>query len=245
VEGLGTLTPQQQDAFTATSADQEYQVTFMAGSPYNVTVKDSEGLDLATTIFAPTSVRTPPAPTEINHAVVCHVENDGHFYLHLKSREDALNALWEELQTIGEDAQPLASFEKGQVCVAKSSDDQAWYRATITSATDSTATVLFVDYGNSEEVAKGDVRVLPPSNMRQPAFAYDCQLQGVKKWKGDQKDKFVAMTDGKTMNARSVVFTCSWFLSLVMFVLFAEIHQLFNSLGFFLSLFCRCFVLLC
>ena len=203
VEGMGLLTPEQQEAFKAASEDKEYLVSFKNGVPFDVVIKDESGTNLADTIFKPTSIRPAKVPTEMVQAVVAHVGDDGHFYLHLCSTLDALADFADELQTVCESGlEKLATFDEGQVCCAKFTEDDAWYRASILKSSEDTVTVLFVDYGNTDTVSKENVLILPPSLMSKPPFAYECRIQGVKRWKENQKEKFVAMTDGKTMNAR-------------------------------------------
>ena len=52
-------------------------------------------------------------------------------------------------------------FYLGQVCVARFPDDGLWYRALITaSPTQQTVEVFYVDYGNSCQVFKSDLRLM-------------------------------------------------------------------------------------
>ncbi|KAK7099992.1 fap1 adhesin-like [Littorina saxatilis] len=208
VEETGPLTPEQQETFKTASEDKEYQVTFKSGLPFSVIVKDENGTNLAETVFKPTSIRPPTAPKEMVPATVSKVDDNGRFYLQLSSQEDALFTLSDEVQTVCDgQLEKLTSFEEGQVCCAKFSEDEAWYRATVVKDNGDTVTVLFVDFGNKDTVSKDDVVVIPPFLMTKAAFAYDSKLQGVKKWKEDQKKKFEAMTEGKVMNARFMSFT--------------------------------------
>ena len=203
VEEMGLLTPEQQEAFKSASEDQEYQVTFKSGSPFRVIMKDESGTNLANTVFKQTTIRPGKAPTEMVPATVSEVGENGRFFLQLCSEEDALAIFNDEVQTECErQTEKLSSYDEGQVCCAKFSEDESWYRASVLKVSGDDVTVLFVDYGNTDTVAKDDLLVLPQSLMAKPAFAYDCRLHGVKKWKEDQKKKFNAMTDGKIMNAR-------------------------------------------
>ncbi|XP_076440382.1 uncharacterized protein LOC143279929 [Babylonia areolata] len=202
VGGVG-LTAEQQKAFRKASDDKEFKILFRGGAPLDVTVKDENGTNLADTILRPTTVPQPKVPSQTVHATVSHVGEDGHFYLQLNSDLDTITELAEEVQAVGGQlTDKLESFDEGQVCLAKYSEDDAWYRASIVSSSGDAVTVLFVDYGNTDIVDKNSVLVLPPSLMAKPAFAFDCKIPGVKKWKEGQKQKFEAMTDGKTMNAR-------------------------------------------
>lgn len=203
VDEMGLLTPEHQEAFRSASEDKEYQVTFKSGSPFNVVIKDESGTNLANTIFKRTSICPTKVPTEMVPTTVSDVDEDGRFFLQLTSEEDTLAVFNGEVQTECEkQTEKLGSYDKGQVCCAKFSEDQSWYRASVLNVSGNVVTVLFVDYGNTDTVTKDDLLVLPQSLMARPAFAYDCRLRGVKRWKSDQKKKFGAMTDGKVMNAR-------------------------------------------
>ena len=203
VEETGLLTPDQQEAFKAASEDKEYQVTFKSGSPFSVIINDESGANLANTIFKPTTVRPPKVPTEMVPVTVSEVGENGRFFLQLCSEEDALAIFNDKVQTECErQTEKLSSYDEGQICCARFSEDKSWYRASVLKVSGVDVTVLFIDYGNTDTVTKDDLLVLPHSLMAKPAFAYGCRLHGVKKWKEDQKKKFDAMTDGKIMNAQ-------------------------------------------
>ncbi|KAL8583501.1 hypothetical protein ACOMHN_056311 [Nucella lapillus] len=179
--------------------------TFREGTcnPYDVSVRDENGTSLIETILRPTAISQPTVPSKMVHATVCHVGQDGHFYLQLNSELDAIDDFRFDIQTVCEThTEKLTSFDDGQFCFAQFSEDDAWYRAVIISSSGDKATVLFVDYGNTDIADKDGLFVIPPSFMIKPAYAYDCRIPGVKKWKEGQKQKFEAMTEDKMMNAR-------------------------------------------
>lgn len=67
----------------------------------------------------------------------------------------------------------------GMPCVAKYSADNNWYRGEITSCMESSCTVVFIDYGNSEEISKQDIYPASSSLIEIPCQAFKCTLLGV------------------------------------------------------------------
>ncbi|KAF4528859.1 hypothetical protein B566_EDAN017013, partial [Ephemera danica] len=96
------------------------------------------------------------------------------FYVQLKKHEGQIQELEERLVQGGE-WEVLTNVEKGMMCLAQFSEDQAWYRARITLVTDSKVKVLFVDYGNFEEVTQ--FRKLPQDLLDMPPFALACSVE--------------------------------------------------------------------
>jgi hypothetical protein len=69
----------------------------------------------------------------------------------------------------------------GEMCVAKFSQDGAWYRALVerVDTPGGTAKVLFVDYGNTDTVPLSDLRKLALEFSYLPQQAIPCMLSGV------------------------------------------------------------------
>lgn len=68
----------------------------------------------------------------------------------------------------------------GLFCVAQYSVDSLWYRALIKSVDSSSATVYFVDYGNTESVNFSKIREIDPDFTQMTAQALKCKLAGTK-----------------------------------------------------------------
>merc|ERR1711865_589740 len=73
-----------------------------------------------------------------------------------------------------------AEFEpkKGQVCCARFTADDEWYRAKVTSKAGAAFTVFFVDYGNTDVVTRDRLKPLDPSLGTQllSPQAVECRL---------------------------------------------------------------------
>ena len=68
----------------------------------------------------------------------------------------------------------------GELCCAKFSEDQCWYRAVVVQEiTESQMMVAFVDYGNQAEVAVNSIRRITSSFTRLPFQARECFLAGM------------------------------------------------------------------
>ena len=80
---------------------------------------------------------------------------------------------------------PLKNPQIGQICVAKYSEDSAWYRATIEEINHDlkTVRVFFVDYGNSDCLTMSDKEKnlceIATEFKKHPAMATKCSLHGI------------------------------------------------------------------
>jgi len=87
----------------------------------------------------------------------------------------------------GKLAVPLKNPQVGQLCVAKYSEDSAWYRATIEEINHDlkTVRVFFVDYGNSDLIFLSDKEKnlceIPDEFKKHPAMGLKCSLKGVER----------------------------------------------------------------
>ena len=93
--------------------------------------------------------------------------------------------------------QPVVS----QACCTKFSEDEQWYRGVITGTTSTSATVLFVDYGNSEEKPINELKLPTEELLKVPAIALECHLDGVplSPWKPDAADHLLNVTAEKEL----------------------------------------------
>lgn len=91
-----------------------------------------------------------------------------------------------ELDRIGRIAQksswaedPLfpETLAPGSPCLALDSSDNEWYRAQVVSREKDTFEVVFVDYGNDEEIAISNVKPMPPRLMEKEPQAFLCCLE--------------------------------------------------------------------
>ena len=66
------------------------------------------------------------------------------------------------------------------VCAARFSTDENWYRALVTDVSaDQVVSVLYIDFGNSEELPFREIRRLPDHLVRLPKQAMKCRLAGI------------------------------------------------------------------
>lgn len=55
--------------------------------------------------------------------------------------------------------EPLEKMKKRMPCITQFSEDQVWYRSVIETIYANSVTVVFVDYGNREDVKMDNVKV--------------------------------------------------------------------------------------
>uniref|UniRef100_A0A4W5NFJ1 Tudor domain containing 1 n=1 Tax=Hucho hucho TaxID=62062 RepID=A0A4W5NFJ1_9TELE len=117
-------------------------------------------------------------------ASVVELHSPGRFFIHVQSPElvEALRAITVELQktndgSLGTDYKPDA----GEVCAVKYSLDQNWYRGVVQSvaADDGNANVLYIDFGNEEEVTLDRIKPLAASIEPIPPCALECSVAGI------------------------------------------------------------------
>ena len=128
----------------------------------------------------------PPLDTPTT-CFVAYIEDLNKFYCHLASNSESLGQFTDRLQEFysGEArGRSLLDAAVGNLCVAMFDDGEnsSWYRAKVTRLDPSsgTATVYFVDYGNSADVPVGELMSLEPDFASMPAQAIYCSLQGAK-----------------------------------------------------------------
>jgi len=119
--------------------------------------------------------------------VVSHIESDGLFFCQLEDWLSELDEMQIKLEQHSQEA-GLLSSQSLQTCgyvVAEYLEDSQWYRAKLLEVnSDSTATVMFIDYGNTEIVNK--MVAMPTSVLSIPPLAIKCCLQeGIKLPEGE------------------------------------------------------------
>ncbi|XP_034988412.2 tudor domain-containing protein 1 [Zootoca vivipara] len=152
---------------------------------------------------------------QVVNVFVCVLYNPSKFYCQLLDN-NGLNAL-EELNIslaayCQKTAPNISKVSKGDVCCAYFSGDGRWYRALVKEASSFEAfKVLFVDYGNCEEVTLDKIRQITSTFMKLPFQAIECSLSGVrpinKEWTADATTTLQMFTAGKKTQARVVSLT--------------------------------------
>ncbi|XP_058453271.1 maternal protein tudor [Malaya genurostris] len=147
------------------------------GSNTSLVSSSSSGKEMPTIVtFSSTSLTT----GSIHEVYVSFVENGPKlFTVQLKSSENALNKMMEDLECI-----PLKNLSRkpslGMACIARFSEDQALYRALIMGINVDSCRVSYVDYGNSETVDFKNLYEIPHEFLKHKVFSIRFTLSNVK-----------------------------------------------------------------
>lgn len=127
-----------------------------------------------------------PLPPGRIPATVTHVSTaNGCFYLQQSSTASSLATLTKELNASVATAPAISpsALSVGDVLCARFAADGLWYRATLVGLLDDSNASLkvhFMDFGNTENVGRADVRALPERFRNTSSFANCVLLRGVK-----------------------------------------------------------------
>lgn len=128
------------------------------------------------------------------------------FWVQLKSREDDLNQLMENLAEYASAGQPLANVSKGTNCIATYSLDEAPYRSNVLMVNGDKCLVQFVDYGNSESKNVSELMSLPDKFKQLPFQGIKCSYKRTKIDSNTLEEKLQELTsadDGVTLQVVS------------------------------------------
>jgi len=112
---------------------------------------------------------------------VVFINSPSDFFVQLSPDCLELDAVMENIATAYEnDGEIMQTFKirSGVFCIAQYSEDLKWYRATIKSVEDNSATVEFVDYGNTESVDFTKIKNIREEFLKLPMQAIHCKLFG-------------------------------------------------------------------
>uniref|UniRef100_A0A8C0F296 Tudor domain containing 6 n=1 Tax=Bubo bubo TaxID=30461 RepID=A0A8C0F296_BUBBB len=111
------------------------------------------------------------------NVVVSYVENPSYFWCQLSRNCHDLKVLMAEIQEYCKNSSNPCAWPDS-VCLAQYSEDEKWYRALITSETPSAekVEVLYVDYGNREQVSLTNLRSTNKRFLKLEAQAFRCSL---------------------------------------------------------------------
>ncbi|NXY00886.1 TDRD1 protein, partial [Pteruthius melanotis] len=148
--------------------------------------------------------------------IVCTVYNPGEFYCQISNSHEllALNSLNKSLSEYCQKTPPdVFEPENGDPCLIINFfktflklEDGNWYRAVVQNVTsDGTVRVSFVDYGNTEEVPRDNIRQISSSFLKLQFQAIKCWLSGIKpgnsKWNPEATTRFHMCTSGLELQA--------------------------------------------
>ncbi|XP_041358070.1 tudor domain-containing 6-like [Gigantopelta aegis] len=151
----------------------------------------------------PCALRKQQIPPGSIAAYISHVDANGTFYIQKASDDDSIaNLSAELLQYYSSSGSPSSLVQKGTVCCAQFSDDDAWYRAVVEQVSGGCATVRFVDFGNTDISSLKHLKILEPQFCEQPPFAFGCKLENLTSWPYGVQEKFTDYTDNKELDVK-------------------------------------------
>lgn len=140
-----------------------------------------------------------PAKNDFFEVFVSAVENPGHFWVQLLTKDspdlDQLTKNLTLLYSSSESQAILNSFKVGEICCAPFEYDSSWYRARITEiGEEGLVDLYYVDYGDSGKISIDKLRELKPEHKQLPFQAIECFLAGVTpkdgEWSQESTDDF-------------------------------------------------------
>ncbi|XP_042301944.1 tudor domain-containing protein 15 isoform X2 [Sceloporus undulatus] len=139
-------------------------------------------------------------------AVTVYILNPSNFWVQTKDYLDKFEDLMEKIAGVYDIAETdniLENPEPGKLCCALYGKDKNFYRAVIMKVEGSTATVSFLDFGNTAIVSLFDVRILLPEFLELPALAIYCSLANAHsiqdEWIKKETDFFKTIVEGKLL----------------------------------------------
>lgn len=111
-----------------------------------------------------------------HRVIVSHVNNSKSIWLKRQADADTDAALLDELFEYYSASGQLLNIEIDKLCAAQS-EDLNWYRAKVISKTDSGALVLYVDYGNTEEIPCNNLKELESKFFKPSQLAIEVRLK--------------------------------------------------------------------
>ncbi|RNA25196.1 staphylococcal nuclease domain-containing 1-like [Brachionus plicatilis] len=142
--------------------------------------------------------KSEPQERVINNkkVVVTEVTGDFHFYAQLVENGPKLEQLTVQLRAELDARPPVPgayTAKVGELCAAKFSMDDEWYRAKVLSVqSNGTVNVLFIDYGNRESAKSTSLAQLPAGFEALPAQAHEYALAMVQ-LSADEDDNELAL----------------------------------------------------
>ena len=134
----------------------------------------------AGTGMGPTTAQSPVLNTSLDCSVT-FAANPAEFYCQLNSASEAIDMLMDSMYTFYAEegkGSVIANPTVGSYCAAPFSDG-SWYRGKMVHVTPDTASIFYIDYGNTEDVPRADVRTLESQFCALPAQVLRCSLDGV------------------------------------------------------------------
>ncbi|XP_031616520.1 maternal protein tudor isoform X2 [Contarinia nasturtii] len=109
---------------------------------------------------------------------ITHVDHPNRFYIQLNSDTIEINSFETSLQIVAPQLPALADFRAGQLCIAKYTLDDRWYRAKIIDTDGEITSILFIDYGNTDSITDNTLlkSIIDNSLIERKPYAMKCSL---------------------------------------------------------------------
>nr|XP_002737010.2 PREDICTED: uncharacterized protein LOC100376221 [Saccoglossus kowalevskii] len=147
---------------------------------------------------------------QVEEVFISSVVCPWNFHCQLANAGTQLTDLMEEIQAYSTNVENESAMEVVMVqmpCLALFSDGQ-WYRGSIAEIHESSYSIYFVDYGNSQECSFKDVRAISIKFLQLEEQAIACCLSGVQKksntWPHEAEVRFEELVLEKSLTAKVV-----------------------------------------
>ncbi|XP_028046299.1 maternal protein tudor isoform X2 [Monomorium pharaonis] len=143
----------------------------------------------------------------VKNCEVVFINDPLDFFIQLSPDSLELDSIMENIATTyenGGETMQTSGIQSGTYCIAQYSEDLKWYRAIIKSVEETSATVEFVDYGNTESIDLKNIKVISEEFLKLPMQAVHCKLLGLSNMGNDQYENFVEKVDGKPLQVEFV-----------------------------------------
>ncbi|XP_068709889.1 tudor domain-containing 6-like isoform X2 [Montipora foliosa] len=209
--------PEQKRGFHGTERQPVYQASNCQGQVNQIISPSlSGGKSSGSKEFSNLSRNLPGSALkkESFEVIINAIVNPWEFYAQKTNPElvDKLNDLMTDLNKhMSTSSFPLQSqtFSCGQLCAAKFSLDNLWYRAVILEMLSNAVRVRYTDFGNSEVVPSNSISPLPQTFQGFPPVSLRCSLAGITKpkgrdWSVEAVQHFKSLVCGKSFICRIV-----------------------------------------
>ncbi|XP_034554939.1 tudor domain-containing protein 6 [Notolabrus celidotus] len=138
-------------------------------------------------------------------AVIQHVSDPSEFWIQTQNYANELDEIMDRIHYLYKDSvnTDVRNPTVGLYCASKAEDGD-FYRAAVTEVGETKVKVFFVDYGNTEDVDRSNIRMLPDEFKKLPRLALKCTLAGIRpkgqKWSESACEVFIKATEDKALN---------------------------------------------
>lgn len=108
---------------------------------------------------------------------ISYSDNPNRFYMQIYSDIDALQQFQEMLQIVAPSLPALIDKRPGQMCIAKFSIDDSWYRGIIIDTSADITSIRFIDYGNTDTITNENfLKASNESLSSKKPYAIECSM---------------------------------------------------------------------